>query len=123
MRLNPAIRSWPLFFLAIAIEALAVLLLIGCVHAYVVDLASLTESAETPDPESFNFFSRIIFDSAIRSAESSGSNSPTAVIDSAKSTIFLLGGVSFFATIGAFLMLVMNSRTPGSEQGSDDEDS
>ena len=123
MRLKPTIQSWPLFFLAIGIESLAVLLLIGCVHAYVVDLPSLTESAETPDPESFNFFSRTIFDSAIRSAESSGSNSPTAVIDSAKSTIFILGGVSFFASIGAFLMLAMNSRTPGSEQGSDDEDS
>lgn len=115
MRLNPAIRSWPLFFLAIAIEALAVLLLIGCVHAYVVDLASLTESAETPDPESFNFFSRIIFDSAIRSAESSGSNSPTAVIDSAKSTIFLLGGVSIFATVGAMLIFSINTKTPNAE--------
>ena len=117
MRLKPTIQSWPLFFLAIGIESLAVLLLIGCVHAYVVDLPSLTESAETPDPESFNFFSRTIFDSAIRSAESSGSNSPTAVIDSAKSTIFLLGGISIFATVGAMLIFSINTKTPNAETG------
>lgn len=123
MRMNPAIKSTPLFFLAIAIEVVASLVLIGCVNAYVIDLSSLQESADSPDLESFNFFSRTIFESAITTVESSGSNSPTAVIDAAKSTIFILGGVSFFASIGAFLMLAMNSRTPGSEQGSDDEDS
>ena len=123
MRMNPAIKSTPLFFLAIAIEVVASLILIGCVNAYVIDLSLLQESAGAPDLESLNFFSRAIVESAITTAESSGSNSPTAVIDAAKSTIFLLGGVSFFASIGAFLMLAMNSRTPGSEQGSEDEDS
>ena len=123
MRMNPAIKSTPLFFLAIVIEVVASLILIGCVNAYVIDLSLLQESAGAPDLESLNFFSRAIVESAITTAESSGSNSPTAVIDAAKSTIFLLGGVSFFASIGAFLMLAMNSRTPGSEQGSEDEDS
>lgn len=123
MKLNPAFKSTPLFFLAIVIEVVASLILIGCVNAYVIDLSSLQESADAPDLESLNFFSRAIVESAIKTAESSGSNSPTAVIDAAKSTIFLLGGVSFFASIGAFLILAMNSRTPGSEQGSEDEDS
>ena len=123
MRMNPAIKSTPLFFLAIVIEVVASLILIGCVNAYVIDLSSLQESADAPDLESLNFFSRAIVESAIKTAESSGSNSPTAVIDAAKSTIFLLGGVSLFATIGALLILAMNSRIPGSEQGSEDEDS
>lgn len=123
MKLNPAFKSTPLYFLTIVIEMVSSLILIGCVNAYVIDLSSLQESADSPDLESLNFFSRAIVESAITTAESSGSNSPTAVIDAAKSTIFLLGGVSLLATIGALLILAMNSRIPGSEQGSEDEDS
>lgn len=110
MKLNPGLQSVAMFLLAVTIQVLATLLIAGCIQAYFIDLRTLAESPEAPDLDTFNFFSRAIIESAIQSTESSGNTSPTAVIDSASSTIFLLGGISTFASIGAFLMLIFNFK-------------
>lgn len=117
MKLNPAIQSWPLFVLAITIKIFSSLLLIGCVHANFVDLWTMKATPDLFDFDSLNFFSRAIIGSAIRSVESSGNNSPAAVFDSARSTLYLLGGVSIFASTGAVLILAFGFKPQTIEDG------
>ncbi|OUU23865.1 MAG: hypothetical protein CBC13_04585 [Planctomycetia bacterium TMED53] len=103
-------KSWPLFVTAIAIEAVSVLLLAFCIIAY-VEIGDLAKAAGEPNIESMNWFSRYILDSATESMEGAVFK-PSDLIRAANNQIFLLGGLSVFASFIAIIMLISNAKSP-----------
>ena len=110
-------KSWSIFIVAVLMEMVSVIVLMHCIISWF----EISDSVTTPGAmmENLNWFSKSLINFAVESETTSGNAQPAAVIRTAHSVIYFLGGLSILMSIGALIMIIFNVQNPRRESDSE----